>query len=97
LDVTANNVANMDTDGFKKSQATLQEGDSGVIVSISRVETPGALAYSGDEEGGMRKLSNADPGEEIVNLKITKDAYELNLKTIKAEKEMTGALLDIVE
>jgi len=97
LDVTANNIANVNTEGFKKSRATLEETDqSGVTVTLSRVNTPGGPIPSEDGTGTMKESSNVDVAEEIVSLKTTEHAFQANLKTIKAEKEMLGALFDIL-
>jgi len=97
VDVTANNIANLNTDGFKKSRAVLQEADSsGVIVSISKVNTPGSPILSEDGTGEVRESSNVDLAEEIVNLKTAQRGFEANLKTIKAEDEMLGSLFDIL-
>jgi flagellar hook protein FlgE len=97
LDVTANNIANLNTDGFKKSRATFEEADpSGVIVSISKVNTPGAPIPSEDGTAKPRESSNVDPAEEIVGLITTKHGFEANLKTVKAEDQMLGSLFDIL-
>ncbi len=95
MDVTANNIANVNTEGFKKSQAVLQEADQGVTVTISRVNTPGAPMPAGDGTGKMNESSNVDGAEEIVSLKTTKNGFQANLKTIKAEDQMLGSLFDI--
>jgi len=97
LDVTANNIANLNTDGFKKSRAVLQEADSsGVIVSLSKVNTPGAPVLSENGTGEVRESSNVDLAEEIVNLQTAKHGFEANLKTLKTEEEMLGSLFDIL-
>jgi len=96
MDVTANNIANVDTDGFKKSRVDMQETGHGVTVSISRVNTPGAPVPAGDGTGKMNESSNVDLAEEIVNLKTTDKAFQANLKTIQTEGEMLGSLLDIL-
>ena len=97
LSVTANNIANVDTDGFKKSRAILQDADPyGVTVSISKGETAGGVVPSGDGTALLKESSKVDLGEEIINLKLTERAFEANVKSIKAEKEMTGKLLDIL-
>ena len=97
LDVTANNIANLNTDGFKKSRATFEDGDSsGVVVSISKVNTPGSPVPSEGGTGKPRESSNVDLAEEIVNLQTTKHGFEANLKTVKAEGQMLGSLFDIV-
>ncbi len=97
LNVTANNIANLNTDGFKKSRAILEDADPyGVTVSISKVNTPGAPVPSEDGTPQMKESSNVDLGEEIIDLKITERAFEANVKPIQAEEEMTGKLLDIL-
>lgn len=97
VDVTANNIANVNTDGFKKSRVVMQEADSsGVVVSIGKVNTPGAPILSEDGTGEIRESSNVDLAEEIVNLRTAKHGFEANLKTLKAEDEMLGSLFDIL-
>ncbi len=97
LGVTANNIANVDTDGFKKSRAILEDTyPSGVTVSISRVDTPGSSVPSADGPPQMKESSNVDLGEEIINLKTTKYAYLANLKTIKVEDAILGTIFDSI-
>jgi len=95
LDVTANNIANVNSEGFKKSRVAFQEADPGVTVSISQVNTPGDPVPAGDGTGKMTESSNVDVAEEMVNLKTTKNGFEANLKTIKTEDQMLGSLFDI--
>jgi len=98
LEVTANNVANIDTDGFKKSRAVLQEASpSGVTVSINRIDEPGAPLPSEEATTKTREASNVEIDEEMVNLITTKHAYTANLKTIKAEDEVLGTLFDVLD
>jgi flagellar hook protein FlgE len=97
-EVTSNNVANVNTDGFKKSRATFQEADpSGVIVSISRVNTPGGPLPPDENTGEPREASNVDIGEEVVNQTTTKFAYTANLKTLKTTNDMIGTVIDILD
>jgi flagellar basal-body rod protein FlgC len=96
INVTAHNIANMNTEGFKKSRAILQDADpSGVTVSISQVDTPGFPIPATDGTTEMKESSNVDLGEEIINLQITKHAFIANFKTIEAEEAMVGAIFDI--
>jgi len=97
LNVTANNIANVNTDGFKKSRAILQNTEpSGVAVSVNRVDTPGWPLPSEDGSTEPRESSNVELEEEIINLITTKHTYEANLKTIKTEDQMLGAIFDIL-
>ena len=98
LGVKADNIANVNTDGFKKNRAILREGhDGGVRVEISRDNSPG-IKYDVVENGEKveKETSNVDLTEEIPDLMMTKRAYQANLKTIKTQDDMLGSLLDIV-
>lgn len=97
LDSTANNVANVDTDGYKATRVTLQEGaQGGVTANVQKVEDPGPLVYEQTANGEQPvEKSNVDLTQELPNLMITKRSYEANLKVIQAQNETLGSLLDI--
>ena len=98
LGVTGNNIANISTNGFKKSRAILEEtSPAGVKASISRVNTPGAPLLPERDTGEPQESSNVAAEEEMVDLITTKQAYTANLKTIQAEEETLGTLLDILD
>jgi flagellar basal body rod protein FlgG len=98
LGVTSNNIANIDTNGFKKSRTLFEEAPSGgVNVSISRVETPGSPLPPERDTGKTSETSNVAVEEEMIDLITTKQAYTANLKMIKAEEETLGTLLDILD
>ena len=97
LESTANNVANSNSDGYKKTKVTLQEGDpNGVNVHIQKIEDQGPLVYEQTAEGEqLVEKSNVDLTEEIPDLMLTKRFFQANLKAIQTEDEMLGSLLDI--
>jgi len=98
LQTIGHNIANVNTDGFKKNRATFQaDQDGGVRVEIRRDDSPG-FRYEGVENGEKveKETSNVDLTEEIPNLMVTKRAYQANLKTLETQDEMLGSLLDIV-
>lgn len=97
--VTANNLANMNTDGFKKSRTILEETrPHGVRARVEQVNTPGprTLEQTPDGESLVEK-SNVDVSEEMINLLVGQRSYEANLKTAKTTDAMLGSLLDIVD
>ncbi len=96
-DVTANNIANVLTDGFKKSRVILEEGQpSGVNAVIDRVETQGVPKETiRDDQVVTVESSNVDLAEELPEMIINKAAYGANLKALKAQEDMMGSLLDI--
>ena len=97
LESTANNIANINTDEFKKTKVTLEEGDQqGVIPRVEKIETPGPLVLEPTPEGEMLiEKSNVELTEEIPNLILTRRYYQAQIKTIQTEDEMLGSLLDI--
>lgn len=98
LDSTANNVANMESDGFKKTRVTLEEGGAagGVSARVERVETPGPQVLETTPAGTtLVEKSNVELTEEIPNLMMVKNSYKANLKVIQVNDEMLGSLLDI--
>lgn len=96
--VTTNNIANWQTEGFKKSRADLKEGEAGAVtVDISVVDTPGPIVAVEENNGIVEKeLSNVDLAEEIPQTIIAQTGFEANLKMLKTEDEMMGSLLDII-
>jgi flagellar basal-body rod protein FlgC len=98
LGVTADNIANVNTEGFKKNRATLQEGQNGAVrVEISRDNSPG-FRYDvvENDEVVEKETSNVDLAEEIPDLMMTKRAYQANIKTLQSQDEMLGSLLDTI-
>ncbi|MBU0673054.1 MAG: flagellar basal body protein [Proteobacteria bacterium] len=97
LDVTANNTANADSDGFKKSKVTLEETvPAGVTSRVETITDPGPMVFEQTSQGEMPvEKSNVELTEELPNLLLTRRFFQANLKTIETEGEMLGSLLDI--
>lgn len=105
--VTANNVANMNTPGFKASTTILTSGpaDQGVRVgAIERDASPGPYVPSGpippdsrleQPLPGMIEGSNVDVGRQMVDLMLTQRAYEANLTAASVQDQTLGTVLDI--
>lgn len=80
LNVTANNTANMNTQNFKPSDATVNDNaNQGVYVTISQSAT-----------------AAADTASDMVGLMISRTAIEANLKGIKVADETTKSIIDLV-
>ena len=78
MQVSAHNIANQGTDGFRRQrlQQTAAEG-GGVTTSLARAEEPGD-----------------DLVTDLVGMLQAKNAWMANLKVFKAQDETTGSLLD---
>ncbi len=93
--VTANNIANSETAGFKKSQAVLETEKNGAVTAkIQPVNTPGTMINQPD--GSLQEISNVDLAQEITAMIPTKHAYEANLKALKTTAEMEDNVLDLI-
>jgi len=93
----ANNIANSNTEGFKKTRVTLSETvPQGVSANVEKINSPGAIVFeeTGDGEN-MVELSNVDLAQEIPDMMVNAQTYKANLKTIETVEEMTSSLLDL--
>lgn len=90
--VSANNIANVNTDGFKASSVVLESGpeDQGVRVGAINESTNAGPMVNGVEG------SNTDIGSEMVDMITTGHAFSANVATIRASEEMTGHLLNMI-
>ena len=96
--VTANNIANVNTEEFKKSRAIMKEGiNGGVEVEVSKVNTPGHRykEFDGDQMV-TKEASNVDLAEEIPDLMVTQRTYQANLKVLQTRDKILGTTLDIL-
>ena len=97
LDVNANNIANVNTDKFKKSRVEMQESpQGGVQANVSRINTPGIFLGTNEQTGEARESSNVNMEEEFVDQIVTQYALEANLITVKTAEKMQKTLLDII-
>lgn len=96
--VISNNVANVNTDGYKKRRVSFSEAaNGGVEVAVNRIDTPGPPNLDAKDYPMLEKeMSNVDLTEEIPQMMLTQRGYEANLKTLKIQDEMVGALLDVL-
>lgn len=94
----ANNIANANTDGFKKTRVIMSETQpQGVTATVDQVNTPGPTIFQETDAGlDPVELSNVDLGSEIPELNLNSQLYKANLKTLETAEEMTGALLKII-
>ncbi|MFC7409254.1 flagellar basal body protein [Hydrogenophaga atypica] len=78
LGAAANNIANMNTPGFRRDEVSaVPQIGGGVSVSVQKAETQGA-----------------DVVRDVVDQKMAVLEFKANLRVLKTEREMTGSLLD---
>ena len=97
IDVTAHNVANVNTNGFKKSRTELVTVETGgVLPVIQKNQSAGPFILNNTGYGPAQlELSNVDLGEEAVNQILAQRGFEANISTLKTVDDMLGTILDI--
>jgi len=83
LNTTANNVANVNTDGFIPKDTRIGNDSNSVRANIRQA----------DDNGSSK--SQTDLAKEIPDEIIAQDATAVNVNVIKTQDEMMGTLLDI--
>lgn len=83
LNVNANNVANVNTDGFRPSDTRMSDDTNSVSANVR-------LA---DDNGSTK--SQTDLAKELPDQIIAQDATAVNVTAIKTRDEMLGTLLDM--
>jgi flagellar hook protein FlgE len=97
LDIIANNIANANTDGFRRQEATpVESRPAGVGLAVIRYTSPGAPIVGNDGQPG-RESSNVSLTDEMVGLITNQQAYDANLKALKTAFEMSGRIVDLLE
>ncbi len=98
LGASAHNIANAQTESFKRTRATLEESSAGgVIVSFSRDQRPGPQLPTGDDPFTFREGSNVELEEELIHTLEATNLIEANLASVRTQDKILGSLLDIFE
>ncbi|MFH1217707.1 MAG: flagellar basal body rod C-terminal domain-containing protein [Pseudomonadota bacterium] len=93
----ADNTANVNTDGFKKTRVTIgSQANGAVMPQVERITTPGPMVFEQRQEGyGPVEKSNVEISEEIPQAMLNRRFYQANIKSMQIADEMLGSLLDI--
>lgn len=96
-EVAGQNVANVDTREFKKSNTELVSVETGGVLPVVRKdESAGPTVLSDRGHGSsLVELSNVDLGEEAVNLIIGQLGFEANLRALNTADQMLRTILEI--
>lgn len=97
VEVMAHNVANVNTDGFKKSHTDfVSVGTGGVLPVVRQDDSTGPTVLSDRGQGPTRvELSNVDLAEESVDQILAQRGFEANIRTLQTADTMLGTILDM--
>ena len=94
LSVTAGNVANVNTNGYKKRVATISnDSTEQPQLDVRTSNEPGALIQ---EDGLMRETSNVDLAEELPQMIVSQRGYEANIKAMETQDEVLKSTIDVL-
>ena len=108
LQVSANNLANVNTNGFKQSDVRFETGpgDQGVRISeIRKDATPGSpveapvypvVGRQYEQRMGWVESSNTDVARQFTDMISASNAWKANVASIRTADDMLGYLVDEV-
>jgi flagellar hook-associated protein FlgK len=88
-DVTAHDVANINTDGYEERSVVQKEQNPGVEVAAIR-KTP-------NKNPPGANFSNTDLAVEIGEMKTNKNVYGANARVMKVQDRMIGEVIDLIK
>ncbi len=99
LSVGAHNIANAQTESFKRIRALPIESSAGngARVTLQTDERPGPQFLSSEDSISLREGSNVDFGEEIISNLQAVNLIEANIASFRIQNKVLGSLLDITE
>ncbi len=97
LDVSSHNLANVNTDGFKRSDTIFVEAaNGGALPVIQKDNSAGPTVLRNTSHGPTQvERSNVDIATELVDQIIAHRGFEANLRTVKTTDDLLGTLLDL--
>lgn len=83
MNVNANNIANVNTDGFVPKDTRMSSSEGSVTANVRQADDSGSLK------------SQTDLNKEIPDQIIVQNATAVNVTAIKTQDEMLGSLIDM--
>ncbi len=95
LQASANNLANVNTEGFEAQQVTQSTGPGGegLRAHVSPTKAPAPVIL---RDGQLRAQSNTEVTREAVSQMTAAAAFKSNMGVIQVQDSLTEAVLDVV-
>ena len=98
LNTNANNIANVNTDNFKRQDAVIEQNQQSQPTAKVRTDnTPGPVKTTISAKGQQKvqELSNTDLTKEFTSTITAQRGYEANLKALETNDQMAGSIINI--
>ncbi len=97
MNVTADNLANVNTSGFKSSSVAIESGQGQTVkAKVLMDNSQGPVIPNTSAANGVEEMSNVDVVKEMTQLIPTRFGYDANLKVIEINLEMHGTLINMI-
>jgi flagellar basal-body rod protein FlgC len=96
---SADNIANLETDGYKAKRVDIKEdavGNPAAVVTIDNRPGPTRLELNQEGEEVEVEMSNVDLATEMVKTMESENAVRANVKSVAARDELLGDIIDIL-
>ena len=97
LQASANNIANLNTDGYKGKRVIINQGPTGTpTATVSTDPNPGPSRMELNQKGELVEveMSNVDLATEYVKTMESSQAIKANLKAAQTADELLGEIID---
>lgn len=96
MNVTAKNIANVGTDGYKSQRVVMENGQGqNVNAAVMTNNSPGPVIPGNSVQNGSEELSNVDMVTEMTQLNSAQMGYDANLKVMETNYQMQGNLINM--
>ena len=98
MDVSANNVANINTDNYKRRVAHVSQDKNGLPETKITIDKTSGLEKPrkpGEPEGPPREMSNVNYAEEAVSMIEAQIGVKANVKSLHIAGKTFASLVDI--
>jgi flagellar basal body rod protein FlgG len=95
LETIANNIANVNTDGYKAKKPQIVENSQGIPEITVTINSTGGIPIQGPDTP-VRESSNVELSQEFPNMLLAKRGYEARLKALRVQSELDKSVLDIL-
>ncbi|GJL57650.1 MAG: hypothetical protein NPIRA03_05070 [Nitrospirales bacterium] len=99
LNVGGHNIANAQTESFKRTRALPEESPAGagVRITLQTDERPSSPLLSSEHSFNPQEGSNVDLGEELISHLQAVNLIEANMASMRIQEKFLGSILDITE
>ncbi|WP_456387343.1 flagellar basal body protein [Desulfolithobacter sp.] len=97
ITAVASNVANMNTEGYRRARVLFEEQKTGGVLAVPERVDGSEVSIQMEAPFGLEMVehSSTDPSRELSDMRQARAMYQAQMKTISAEQAKMDSVLDI--